>query len=101
MSGRLLGFIDGCISSSAQTRMNLSFLLLLHWGLGFAVWLYYKCYSVKFGLLVDTHIHICIYVVYLEGKGWVMKMNTLVDLDQYFKDLGRQIPGSKNHRRIY
>lgn len=43
-------------------------------------------------------MHIRMYGVYLEGKGWVMKMNTLDDLDQHFKDLGRLISGSKNNK---
>lgn len=44
------------------------------------------------------HGYICRCGVYLEGKGWVMKTNTLDDLDQHFKDLGRLISGVKNNR---
>ena len=43
-------------------------------------------------------MHICMCGVYLERKGWIMKMNMLDDLNQHFKDLGRLISGSKNNK---
>lgn len=51
--------------------------------------------------VLDADMHICMYDVYLGGKGWVRKMNTSDDLDQLFKDRDRLTFWAKNNKGEY
>lgn len=39
--------------------------------------------------LLDEYVYLCMYGVYLGGKGRVINMNTLDDLDQHFEVYNR------------
>lgn len=46
--------------------------------------------------LLDVYVYLCMYGVYLGGKGGVINMNTLDDLDQHFEVYNRLTFWTKN-----